>query len=251
MSCPTADMESCDKKCKCVGGPCAGTAYDCYDPCLPDEDWIPSECRCQPQTSAVWEWTGTLTRTGFGSTDSIGDGTFPARLSTKLRTPIGGFPVLFSPGCTGGTCPVDELLTDTGDPGACGPNPFWWQGIGDDNALINAAIVGIAQNASFSMTKPTIEKSGGGVWGPEDWFFCDGNIGSASSRKSDGSRAFNGDVLSCQGVGTSTSASVQYFNGSIWTNSGGFDLNAPTYSPLESSIIVSGTWTRLQDCTQA
>jgi len=47
MSCPTADMESCDKKCKCVGGPCPGTAYDCANPCKNvDEEFDASTCQC-------------------------------------------------------------------------------------------------------------------------------------------------------------------------------------------------------------
>ena len=46
MTCPTADMESCDKKCKCVGGPCAGTAYDCADPCGDLEVFDEASCEC-------------------------------------------------------------------------------------------------------------------------------------------------------------------------------------------------------------
>jgi hypothetical protein len=46
MTCPTADMESCEKKCKCVGGPCAGLAYDCNDPCGPGFEFDAATCEC-------------------------------------------------------------------------------------------------------------------------------------------------------------------------------------------------------------
>ena len=33
MTCPTADMQKCEKKCKCLSGDCIGSAYDCDNPC--------------------------------------------------------------------------------------------------------------------------------------------------------------------------------------------------------------------------
>ena len=52
MTCPTADMESCDKKCKCVGGPCAGAAYDCDDPCSAGTEFDAATCSCVSTTPA-------------------------------------------------------------------------------------------------------------------------------------------------------------------------------------------------------
>jgi hypothetical protein len=62
MTCPTANMESCDKKCKCVGGPCAGTAYDCADPCDPGSEFNAATCECSPGwTSVRYRIQGTQT----------------------------------------------------------------------------------------------------------------------------------------------------------------------------------------------
>jgi len=64
MSCPTVDMESCDKKCKCFGGPCNGLAYDCADPC-PGlyEEFNENTCSCDTTNKlGVWRWIGSITR---------------------------------------------------------------------------------------------------------------------------------------------------------------------------------------------
>ena len=52
MACPTADMNGCNKKCKCVGGPCAGRAYDCADPCNGGV-FIEESCECF-DTAGLW-----------------------------------------------------------------------------------------------------------------------------------------------------------------------------------------------------
>jgi hypothetical protein len=39
-------MESCGKKCKCVGGACAGLAYDCSNPCDPGFRFDAATCEC-------------------------------------------------------------------------------------------------------------------------------------------------------------------------------------------------------------
>lgn len=46
MACPTANMDDCTKKCKCVGGACAGLAYDCSNPCGPGIEFNPATCEC-------------------------------------------------------------------------------------------------------------------------------------------------------------------------------------------------------------
>lgn len=52
MACPTANMNDCNKKCRCVGGPCADTAYNCDDPCS-SGIFVPSTCECF-DASGTW-----------------------------------------------------------------------------------------------------------------------------------------------------------------------------------------------------
>jgi len=49
MACPTANMDDCTKKCKCVGGACAGLAYDCADPCPAGSEFNEATCECAPR----------------------------------------------------------------------------------------------------------------------------------------------------------------------------------------------------------
>jgi hypothetical protein len=47
MTCPTADMTSCSPKCKCLGGACHDSAYDCSQPCPSGSVFIAAECACE------------------------------------------------------------------------------------------------------------------------------------------------------------------------------------------------------------
>ena len=47
MACPTANMDDCTKKCKCLGGPCDGLAYDCADPCSAGTQFNAATCDCE------------------------------------------------------------------------------------------------------------------------------------------------------------------------------------------------------------
>jgi len=95
MSCPTADMEKCDKKCRCLVGDCIGIAYSCDDPCPTgytfnsatcncdgcpqcDEEPLPTcpsgqawDCEtCQCEGLILWQFDGTYTDS-FGGTGII------------------------------------------------------------------------------------------------------------------------------------------------------------------------------------
>jgi len=57
MPCPIADMDSCLKKCKCVGGACNGAAYNCEDPCGPGFDFDSARCECiSLYPPGLYEW---------------------------------------------------------------------------------------------------------------------------------------------------------------------------------------------------
>ena len=50
MSCPVpADMQTCDPKCRCGSGPCAGTAFSCDDPCQGSGKFNPATCECETE----------------------------------------------------------------------------------------------------------------------------------------------------------------------------------------------------------
>lgn len=47
MTCPSpADFNTCDPKCRCPSGPCAGIAFNCKSPCPEGVIWDPSRCSC-------------------------------------------------------------------------------------------------------------------------------------------------------------------------------------------------------------
>jgi len=48
MACPTANMDECNPKCRCLIGDCIGLAYDCGDPCPPGEEFNKETCECEP-----------------------------------------------------------------------------------------------------------------------------------------------------------------------------------------------------------
>jgi hypothetical protein len=56
MVCPTANMDDCTKKCKCVGGPCANRAYDCADPCGVGTEFNAATCNCDLVANFIGAW---------------------------------------------------------------------------------------------------------------------------------------------------------------------------------------------------
>ena len=149
MTCPTADMESCDKKCKCVGGPCAGLAYNCDDPC-PDsnEEFNENTCSCDAINKlGLWRWIGSITRfcgtscfsTQPNGTTIIDDAWWDANSNGVLIENLNQKPTIFG---TDLICTYDLDVTSrcrevTGfessfymeKVGPCGPEA---DGIGDD-----------------------------------------------------------------------------------------------------------------------
>lgn len=47
MTCPDpANFDTCEPKCRCPSGLCAGIAFNCDSPCPPGVTWSPSTCSC-------------------------------------------------------------------------------------------------------------------------------------------------------------------------------------------------------------
>lgn len=76
MPCPpAASMESCDPKCRCNSGPCAGAAFSCGDPCQGTAVFNSATCECEPlcdtpATATVYWKVSYATYTGACSPDT-------------------------------------------------------------------------------------------------------------------------------------------------------------------------------------